>query len=162
MLSFFKGNCSVGIHSSISTTVICNRKCVKSQQINQQPNSWCDLTRKIERVNRLPAARKSTSGALKYEQFFSSKQSNEDLLYFDKYQEGLFLSILNWFSKVLDCQKNRLQIEPEIKVIHPKYSKHCLSTIAHTIDCVGSKILNHGLNHGLLFSLFKFFGWKIF
>ena len=25
------------------------------------------------------------------------------------------------------------------------------------IDCVCSKILNHGLNHGLLFSLFKFF-----
>ena len=44
------------------------------------------MTRKIERVNRLPAARKSTSGqrkstsgALKNEQFFSSKQSNEDL-----------------------------------------------------------------------------------
>ena len=46
------------------------------------------------------------------------------------------------------------------KVIHPKYSKHWLSTVAHTIDCVCSKILNHGLYHGLLFSLFKFFGWK--
>ena len=46
------------------------------------------------------------------------------------------------------------------KVIYPKYSKHWLSTVAHTIDCVWSKILNHGLNHGLLFSLFKFFGWK--
>ena len=32
--------------------------------------------------------------------------------------------------------------------------------MAHTIDYVRSKILNHGLNHGLLFSLFKFFGWK--
>ena len=46
------------------------------------------------------------------------------------------------------------------KVIYPKYSKHWLSTVARTIDCVCSKILNHGLNHGLLFSLFKFFGWK--
>ena len=31
------------------------------------------------------------------------------------------------------------------KVIHPKYSKHWLSTVAHTIDCVCRKILNHGL-----------------
>ena len=46
------------------------------------------------------------------------------------------------------------------KVIYPNYSKHWLTTVAHTIDCVYSKILNHGLNHGLLFSLFLFFGWK--
>ena len=46
------------------------------------------------------------------------------------------------------------------KVIYPKYSNHWLSTVAHTIDCVCSKILNQGLNHGLLFSLFMFFGWK--
>ena len=48
------------------------------------------------------------------------------------------------------------------KVIYPKYSKHWLSTVAHTIDCLCSKILNHGLNDGLLFSLFKFFGEKTF
>ena len=36
-----------------------------------------------------------------------------------------------------------------------------LSTVAHTIDCVCSKISKkHGLNHGLLFPLVKFFGWK--
>ena len=29
-----------------------------------------------------------------------------------------------------------------------------------TIDCVCSKILNNGLNDGLLFSLTKFFGWN--
>jgi hypothetical protein len=46
------------------------------------------------------------------------------------------------------------------KVIYPKYSKHWLSTMAYTIDCVFRKISNHGLNHGLLFSLFKLFGWK--
>ena len=46
------------------------------------------------------------------------------------------------------------------KDVYPKYSKHWLSTVAHTIDCLCSKILNHGLNHGLLFSLFKFFGWN--
>ena len=42
----------------------------------------------------------------------------------------------------------------------PKYSEHYLLTVARTIDCVSSEILNHGLNHGLLFSLFKVFGWK--
>ena len=40
------------------------------------------------------------------------------------------------------------------KVMNPKYSKHCLPTVAHTIDCMCSEILNHGI----LFSLFKFFG----
>ena len=44
------------------------------------------------------------------------------------------------------------------KVLHPKYSKHLPYTMAHTIDCVCSKLLNHGLNHGLFLSLFKFFG----
>ena len=44
--------------------------------------------------------------------------------------------------------------------IYPKYSKHWLSTVADTINCVCNKILNHGLNHELLFSLFKFFVWK--
>ena len=30
-----------------------------------------------------------------------------------------------------------------------------LDTVANTIDCVCSKMLNHGLNHGLFLSLFK-------
>ena len=34
-------------------------------------------------------------------------------------------------------------------------------TVVHTIDCVCSKTLNHGLNHGLFLSLFKFFWMKI-
>ena len=46
----------------------------------------------------------------------------------------------------------------QAKVIYPKYSKQWLSTVAHRIDCVCSKISNHGLNHGLLSSLFKFLG----
>ena len=37
------------------------------------------------------------------------------------------------------------------KVIYPKYSKQWLSAVAHTIACVCSKVLNHGLNHRLLF-----------
>ena len=52
--------------------------------------------------------------------------------------------------------------QPGAKVIHPKYSKHWLSTVAHTFDCVSDKILNHCLNHGLLFSLFNFLGEKTF
>ena len=43
----------------------------------------------------------------------------------------------------------------EGKVIYPKYSKHWPYTVAHTIYCVCSKMLNHGLNHGLYVSLFK-------
>ena len=39
------------------------------------------------------------------------------------------------------------------KVIYSKYSKHRPYTVAHTIVCVGSKMLNHSLNHE--FSLFK-------
>ena len=46
------------------------------------------------------------------------------------------------------------------KVIYTKYSNHWPNSVAHTIDCVCSKMLNHGLNHGLFLSLFKFFGWK--
>ena len=37
------------------------------------------------------------------------------------------------------------------KVIYPKYSKHWPYTVVHTIDCVCSKMLNHGL----FLSLFK-------
>ena len=43
----------------------------------------------------------------------------------------------------------------KVKVIYPKYSKHWPYTVAHTIDCVCSKMLNHGLNHGFFLSLFK-------
>ena len=46
-------------------------------------------------------------------------------------------------------------IQAGSKVIYPKYSKHWPYTEAFTIDCVCSKILNHGLNNGLFFSLFK-------
>ena len=31
------------------------------------------------------------------------------------------------------------------KVIYTKYSKHWPYTVAHTIDCVCTKMLNHGL-----------------
>ena len=41
------------------------------------------------------------------------------------------------------------------KVIYTKYSKHWPYTVAHTLDCVCSKMLIHGLNHGFFLSLFK-------
>ena len=44
---------------------------------------------------------------------------------------------------------------PTVKAINPKYSKHWPYTVASTIDCGCHKMLNHGLNHGLYFSLFK-------
>ena len=75
-------------------------------------------------------------------------------------EEKAFVSWLKYHvrgSKLLSSPPVSL---PSGKVIHPKYSKQWLSTVAHTIDCVCSRILNHGLDHGLLFSLFKFFGWK--
>ena len=40
------------------------------------------------------------------------------------------------------------------KVIHTKCSKHRPSTVAHTFECMCSKI-NHGLNHGLFILLLK-------
>ena len=45
--------------------------------------------------------------------------------------------------------------------MHPKCSKNRPYTVAHTIDSVCSKMFNHGLNHGLCLSLFKFFCMKI-
>jgi hypothetical protein len=42
-------------------------------------------------------------------------------------------------------------------VIYPKYSKHCHHLLATTMDCDCSKMIYHGLNHGLFLSLFKFF-----
>ena len=46
------------------------------------------------------------------------------------------------------------------KVMYPKFSKNWPYLLAYTMDCDCSKILNHGLNHGLFLSLIKFLGWK--
>ena len=51
---------------------------------------------------------------------------------------------------------NIMEFETNTKVTYPKYSKHWPCTVARTIDCVCSKILNHGLDHGLLFLLSSF------
>ena len=56
----------------------------------------------------------------------------------------------HFWSRILVCLFSTV-----VKVIYPKYSKHWPYTVAHTIDCVCSKMLNHGLNHGLFLLLFK-------
>ena len=66
-------------------------------------------------------------------------------------------------------QTKELQSVPSIssffwcstKDIYPKYSKHWPCTVAYTIDCVCSKMLNDGLNHGLFLSLFKLIPYHI-
>ena len=72
--------------------------------------------------------------------------------------EVVFMLIMSDFMSVIRCkllvvnrvlEYSRTKLLGWSKVIYPKYSKHWLSTVAHTIDCVCSKILNHGLNHGL-------------
>ena len=47
-----------------------------------------------------------------------------------------------------------IHIRGRFKVIYTKYSKHSPYTVAHTIECVCSKI-NHGLNHELFISPLK-------
>ena len=56
--------------------------------------------------------------------------------------------------------KQRQIRQQKSKVIYPKYSKHWPYTVAHIIDYVCSKVLNHGLNHGLCFFTFQVF-WMI-
>ena len=46
-------------------------------------------------------------------------------------------------------------LDEGIKVIHTKHFKHWPYTVAHTFECVCSKILNNGLNHGFFLLLFK-------
>ena len=49
------------------------------------------------------------------------------------------------------------EVHISLKVIYPKYSKHWPYILAYTMDCDWSKMLNHGLNHGLFLSFFNFF-----
>ena len=65
-----------------------------------------------------------------------------------------YLFIVSQLARSEFCQKSSW-IQPRVKVVYPKYSKHWLHTVAHTIDCVCSKMLYHGLNLGLSLSVFK-------
>ena len=74
--------------------------------------------------------------------------------------DSLFLSLQSsvdqgFFCELSVCYSKSSEIFAQIKVVHPKYSKHWPYTVAYTINCVCSKVLNLGLNHGLFLSLFK-------
>ena len=56
---------------------------------------------------------------------------------------------------IISAQKRKFFYTLPKLYIYTKYSKHLPYTMAHTIDCVCNKMLNHGLNHGLFISLFK-------
>ena len=44
----------------------------------------------------------------------------------------------------------------EVNDFNPKYSKHWPYTVAHTFDCVCSKMLNHGFIMGYFFHFSSF------
>ena len=48
----------------------------------------------------------------------------------------------------------------DVKIIYPKYYKHQLYFLEATMNYDSSKRINHGLNHGLFLSIFKFLGCK--
>ena len=65
---------------------------------------------------------------------------------------------------VVNCSDQQLFLQNllvQCKVIYPKYSKHWPYTVASTVNCGCSKMLNHGLNHGFFLSLFKLIPWPI-
>ena len=66
----------------------------------------------------------------------------------------LIISIKIRNFRVLVFLKN-LSFKGTFKVIYTKYSKHWPYAVAHTINCVCIKMLNHGLNHGFFLLLFK-------
>ena len=57
-------------------------------------------------------------------------------------------------------KKNLLKIYPKLYIPSTLNTDYLLWAVAHMIDCVCSKILDHGLNDGLLFSFLMFFVWK--
>ena len=63
-------------------------------------------------------------------------------------------NLLQLFQPIKTSTPVRQDFVTDTKVIHTKYSKHRPSTVAHTFECVCSKI-NHGLNHGLFTLLLK-------
>ena len=80
-------------------------------------------------------------------------QCDEILTFYNPLKITVHTSLL-WIPPAVEV-KIVLKTWVSCKVIYPKYSKHWPYTVAHTIDCVCSKMLNHGSNHGLFLSLFK-------
>ena len=81
--------------------------------------------------------------------------------------EKLFFGRMSKQDETPCRSRSIIEIQVTYKVIYTKYTRHGLSTVAHTIDCVCSKILNHGLNNRLFpiwlfLSLFKVLGENTF
>ena len=77
------------------------------------------------------------------------------LLYFELISNVTYFTSWTNFLSIFKSDTTCTLYICRIKVIYPKYSKHLLSNVAHTIDCVCNKMLNHGLNHEFFLSLFK-------
>ena len=71
---------------------------------------------------------------------------------------------VNFYQSVSFCCYFELNFHAELNsffIQNQSYISQVLTIYCGTHNqCMCSKILNHGLNHGLLFSLYKFFGWK--
>ena len=63
-----------------------------------------------------------------------------------------FLWISNFFNAI---EQIFVKFHFRFKVLNPKCSKYWIYTVAHTIDCVCSKMLQLGLSHGLFRSFSK-------
>ena len=81
-------------------------------------------------------------------------------------KSSFFFCFFNWEVLMNEIGENRIHrfvvwsdehitILHFSKVIYPKHSKNWPYSVAHTIDCVCCKMLNHGLNHVLFLLLFK-------
>ena len=93
--------------------------------------------------------------------FFAKIHFNQIKATFREFHRVLFTFFFAsyWYRKiVLGWSKLWMQLHlilAPFKILYPKYSKHWSYTLAHTINCVWSKMLNHVLNHGLFLSVFK-------
>ena len=97
----------------------------------------------------------------KYKIQFNSVRQIKRCLRFKNVYRLFFCCFYQDYSTLLDHKSFYDVIVLAGKVIYPKYSKHQPFTVSHTIDCVCSKTLNHGLNHWLFLSLFMLIPYHI-
>ena len=98
---------------------------------------------------------------MSWNNFWRSKHSNVQICIFTA--KGYFLwddVNLCWLCHKMTCYCSAIVhvftwIYADCKVIYPKYSKHWCYTVAHTIDCVCSKMLNHRFKSWVLSFTFQ-------
>ena len=87
--------------------------------------------------------------------------NNQHIIGIEPNQKSFDFPTINWLKTCVSFRscplvRSRFEFQVGHKFIHPKkYSKHWPYSVAYTIDCVCSRMLNDGLNHGLFLSLFK-------